>query len=179
MINNNKDPNKKINFKTGDAILAVLFFTSMGLTIWGINIYRLTIIDIKYLFVTIAFGAIIAFATLTYLVKSSYSTFWTYFIKVGIGSGLFYFGFLFFNKQFADKEFLTEDFQITKKGTLGRGRSSTCFQPYVVIDFYGTEKELLFYCDDAPVIKRSTKVNLTYSKGSFGFNIIKSKRLTD
>ena len=179
MMRNNKDPNKKFNFKTGDAILTVLFFTSIGLTIWGINIYRLTIIDIKYLFAIVAFGVIIAFATLTFLVKSSYSTFWTFFIKAGIGGGLFYFGLLFLNKQFADKKITTEDFKIIKTGTLGRGRSSTCFQPYVIINFYGTEKQLLFYCDDAQIIKRSTKVNLTYSKGSFGFNIIKSKRLTD
>ena len=179
MKRNNKDPNKKFNFKTGDAVLTILFFLSIGLTIWGINIYRLTIINIEYLFWIVAFGVIIAFATLTFLVKSSYSTFWTFFIKAGIGGGLFYFGLLFLNKQFADKKITTEDFKIIKTGTLGRGRSSTCFQPYVIINFYGTEKQLLFYCDDAQIIKRSTKVNLTYSKGSFGFNIIKSKRLTD
>ena len=179
MMRNKKDTNKKFNFKTGDAILTVLFFTSIGLTIWGINIYRLTIIDIKYLFATFAFGVIIAFATLTFFVKSSYSKFWTFFIKAGIGGGLFYFGLLFLNKQFADKKFTTEDFKIIKTGTLGRGRSSTCFQPYVIIDFYGTEKQLVFYCDDAQIIKHSAKVNFTYSKGSFGFNIIKSKRLTE
>ena len=179
MMRNNKDPNKKFYFKTGDVILTVLFFTSIGLTIWGINIYRLTIIDIKYLFTTVAFGVIIAFATLNFLVKSRYSKFCTFFIKAGIGGGLFYFGLLFLNKQFADKKFTTEDFKIIKTGTLGRGRRSTCFQPYVIIDFYGTEKQLVFYCDDAQIIKHSAKVNLTYSKGSFGFNIIKSKRLTE
>jgi len=179
MIRNSKNPNKKFNFQTGDAILTVLFFASIGLTIWGINIYRLTIIDIKYLFATIAFGIIIAFAMLTWLIKSSYSTIWTFLIKAGIGGGLFYFGLLFINQQFADKKLLAEQFLIVKKGTLGRGKSSSCFQPYVNIDFYGTEKQLVFYCDYVDAVKHSTKVNLTYSKGVFGFNIIKSKQLTD
>ena len=174
-----KDPNKRFYFQTGDTILTILFFASIGLTIWGINIYRLTIIDIKYLFATIAFGIIIAFAVLTWLIKSSYSTIWTFLIKAGIGGGLFYFVLLYINQQFADKEFLTEQFLIVKKGTLGRGKSSSCFQPYVNIDFCGTEKQLVFYCDFADAVKRSAKVNLTYSKGAFGFNIIKSKQLTD
>ena len=113
MTRKNKDPNKKFNSPTGDVILTILFFASVGFTIWGINIYRVTIIDIKYLFVTIAFGVIMSFAILTWLIKSSYSTTWTFLIKAGIGGGLFYFGLLFINQQFADKEFLTEQFLIT------------------------------------------------------------------
>jgi hypothetical protein len=179
MTRKSKVPNKKFTFQTGDAILTVLFFASIGLTIWGINIFRLTIIDIKYLFATIVFGIIIVFSILTWLIKTSYSTIWTFLIKAGIGGGLFYFGLLFINQQFADKELLTEQFLIVKKGTLGRGKSSSCFQPYVNIDFYGTEKQLVFYCDYADAVKHSAKVNLTYSKGAFGFNIIKSKQLTD
>jgi hypothetical protein len=179
MTRKNKEPNKNFDFQPGDAILTVLFFTSIGLTVWGINIYRLTIIDIEYLFMTICFGVIISSAILTWLIKSSYSTIWTFLIKAGIGGGLFYFALLFINQQFADKEFLTEQFLIVKKGTLGRGKSSSCFQPYVDIDFYGTEKQLVFYCDFADAVKHSTKVNLTYSKGAFGFNIIKSKQLAD
>ena len=179
MKRKSKDPNKIIKFKTGDTILTLLFFTSIGLTIWGINIYRLTIIDTKYLFATIAFGIITMVSILTLLVKSSYSTIWTFLIKAGIGSGLFYFGLLFINQQFADKELMTEQFVIIKKGTLGRGKSSSCFQPYVNIDFYGTEKQLVFYCDYANAVKHSAKVTLTYSKGAFGFKIIKAKQLAD
>jgi len=179
MTTKSKDPNKKFYFKTADTVLTILFFTSIGLTFWGINIYRITIIDTKYLFATIILGIIIAFAILTLLIKNSYSRIWTLLIKAGIGGGLFYFGLLFINQQFADKEFLTGQFPIIKKGTLGRGKNSSCFQPYVNIDFNGTEKQLVFYCDSADIVKHSTKVNLTYSKGAFGFNIIKSKQLSD
>jgi len=179
MTRRSKDSIKKYNFQTGDTLLTILFFTSMGLTIWGINIYRLTIIETKYLFGTIAFAIFIGFAVLSFLLKSSYSTIWTFLIKAAIGGGLFYFAFLFINQQFADKQLQTEQFVILKKGTLGRGKSSSCFQPYVDIDFNGTEKELVFYCDYADIVKHSTKVNLTYSRGAFGFNIIKSKQLVD
>jgi len=85
--------------------------------------------------------------------------------------------YFFLNQQFSDKELLTEDFQIIKIGTRGGGRGNKCPQHYAIIDFYGTEKELVFYCDYAELIKHSTKINLTYSKGAFGFNVIKSKQL--
>ena len=179
MTNKSLDRDRKLIFKTGEIILTILFFTSMALTIWGINIYRLTIIDIKYLFAVIAFGIIAAFLTLTFLIKSSYSTFWTFFIKAAIGGGLFYFSFLFLNQQFASKEVSTEQFQIIKKGTLPPGKGGHCHQPYVVVDFYDLEKELIFYCQDADKVKYASKVNLAYSKGLFGFNIIKSKDLSD
>jgi len=61
-MSKDKDINKRFSFNKGDAALTVLFFISIGLTIWGINIYRLTIIGIKYLFSAIVFGTIIAFA---------------------------------------------------------------------------------------------------------------------
>lgn len=179
MTRNTKKPNKTFRFQTGDIILTLLFFVSLVLTILGINIYRLTIIDTKYLLASCAFGMVIVFVILTFVIKSSYSKKWTFLIKAGIGAGLFYFGLLFINQQFADKELQTGQFLIIKKGTLGRGKSSSCFQPYVNIDFYGTEKQLVFYCDDAITVKHSTKVNLTYSTGAFGFNIIKSKQLAD
>ena len=177
-MSKDKDSNNKSNFNTWDIVLTVLFFTSMGLTIWGINIYRLTIIDTKYLLAAVAFGTTLAFIGLTFI-KSSYPAFWVFFIKTAIGSGIFYFGLLFLNQQFADKELTRADFNIVKIGTLGRGRSSNCSQPYVIIDFNGTEKQLLFYCDYADIIKRSTKIQLVYSKGTFGFMTIKSKQLVD
>lgn len=179
MMNNSKGSNKKLSLKTGDRILTVFFFISMCLTVWGINIYRLTIIDLKYLFAVVAFGIIVAFVTLTFLIKNSYSAFWTFFATAGIGGGLFYFGLLFLNQQFADTEILTEDFQIVKTGTLARGKNSSCSQPFANIDFNGVEKQLVFYCDEGEIIKHSTKVTLNYSEGTFGFYIIKSKRLTD
>lgn len=134
--------NKKYYFQAGDIFLTILFFISIGLTIWAINIYRLTIIEIKFLFASVMFGIITAFTVLSWLIKSNYSTIWALFIKAGIGGGFFYFGLLFFNLYFADKESETEQFKIVKKGTLVRRKGHGCSQPYVDIDFYGTQKKI-------------------------------------
>jgi hypothetical protein len=173
----NKVFNRPLNFKKGDTILFLLFFASGCLIVWAINIYRVTIIDTKLLYVVSAIGTVIAFLAIHFIIKSTFSKFWTLFISIVIGSGTFYFGLLFLNQTFSGKEIIEEDFQIIKTGTLGRSRSTRCSQPYVIIDFHGTEKQLVFYCDFAETMKRSSKVSLTYSKGLFGFDIIKSKQL--
>lgn len=167
--------NRPFKFKTGNTILFLLFIASLGLTVWAINIYRLTIIDTNILIIVCAVGALIAFFAIRLLIKSTYSKFWTLFICIVVGSGIFYFGLLFLNQTFSDKAIMKEYFQIVKKG--GRSRKTRCFHPYVVIDFHGKEKQLVFYCDFAETIKLSSKVNLAYSKGLFGFDIIRSKLL--
>jgi hypothetical protein len=169
--------NRPFKFKTGDTILALLFFASIGLTVWAVNIYRLTIIDTTLLFIVSAIGAVIAFFAINLIIKSSYSKIWTLFISIVIGSGTFYFGLLFLNQTFSDKKIINEDFQIMNKGTLGRSRPTRCFQPYATIDFYGTEKQLVFSCDFVEAVKNSSKVSLAYSQGLFGFYIIKTKQL--
>ena len=169
--------NRKLKFKTGDIIIALFFFASISLTVWAVNIYRLTIIDTTLLFLVSVSGAVIAFFAINLLVKSSYSKIWTLFISIVIGGGTLYFGLLFLNQTFADTKIINEEFQIINTGTLGRSRPTRCFQPYATIDFHGTEKQLVFYCDFAEAVKNSSKVNIVYSKGLFGFYIIKSKQL--
>lgn len=176
MPRNKETSSKTFNVQTGDTILFVLFLTSISLTIWGIEIYRQTIIETRYLFAIIAFGIITGVAVLSLLVKTGYRSISTFLVKASIGGGLFYFSFLFVNQHFADKQLQIDQFIIQEKGTLG-GRG--CSQPYVNIDFYGIEKQLVFYCQYADSLKHSTKVNLTYCKGAFGFNIVKAKQLTD
>jgi hypothetical protein len=99
-------------------------------------------------------------------------------MSIFIGGGFFYFGLLYLNQALAGKEILTDDFQIVETGNLGGGRKSSCFQPYAIIDFYGTRKQLMFYCEYEKTIKNYSKVTVTFSKGLFGFDVIKSKQLT-
>jgi hypothetical protein len=173
----NKVFSRPSNFKAGDGILFLFFFASICLSIWAVDIYRLTIVDTSLLYIVSAIGTVIAFLAIHFFIKSTYSKFWTGFISIVIGSGTFCFGLLFFNQRFSDKEIIEEDFKITKTGTLGRSRPTRCYQPYAIIDFNGTEKQLVFYCDFAEKMENYSKVSLTYSKGLFGFDIIKSKQL--
>lgn len=173
-----QDHKGKLNIKTGDTLLAFLFLTSVVLTIWAIGVYRLTIIDIKYLFAASALGTIISFAIIFFRYKSTYSIFWTFLISASIGAGYFYFGLLYLNQAFADNESVTEELQIVRTGIFGGSRKGGCFQPYAIVDFHGTQKQLVFYCEYEKTIKNYSKVTLTYSRGLFGFDVIKSKQLT-
>ena len=173
--------NKKKSFKqnSGNLILAILFFISLSLAIWGTNIYRLTIIKPSYLYSVGAFGGLLFNLTLSFLVKTSYSKVWNIFIKFCIGAGISYFGLLYLNQKFADKEVLTDKFKIIRTGTLARGKSGSCLQPFVIINFNGEEKQLVFYCNLENIIEIYSHVTLTYSKGLFGFEVIKSKYLNE
>ena len=61
-----------------------------------------------------------------------------------IGSGAICFAVLYSNQAFSDEQIIKEDFGIVKKGTLPVSRGSRCHQPYIIIDFHGTEKQLVF-----------------------------------
>jgi hypothetical protein len=160
-----------------DKILHILFLLCGGLTIWGITIYRMTIIDIKTLFIITLIGTAFAFIAIKKILKSSYANFWILFISVAVGGGTFYFSTLFFNQFFADKESITKEFKIVETGNLARGRRSSCSQPFAIVDFNGTEKQIVFYCDYEKTIMNFSKVLLTYKNGLFGFDIIERKEL--
>jgi hypothetical protein len=166
----------KFGFKIANAILALLFFASMGLTVWGIQIYRVTIISSKYLFAIIAVGSILTFIMIFFALKPSYNIFWIFLMSILIGGGTSYFLFLYLNSAYPAKEKLTKDFKIVRTGTLA-GRLSSCHRPFAVVDFNGIEKELIFNCDDEKTINTWSKVRLEYSKGLFAFDIIKIKTL--
>jgi hypothetical protein len=173
----NKIFNGQINIKSEDFIFNLLLVVSMGLSIWGIVIYRMTIIPLKYLFAVMALGAVIAYPLIKFKLKPSYENSRIFLTSVAIGAGLFYFSFLYLNSRFLDKEKLTKDFNIVETGTLAKGRKGVCRQPYAIVDFYGIKKELIFYCEYEHTISTFSKVKLEFSKGLFGFNFIHTKTL--
>ena len=169
---------RHFQFNKSDTVLGLIFVATICLTVWAVNIYRLTIIDTEYLFIVSAIGAFVGTVLIPKYFKSSYAKLWRVFLSLAIGGGTFYFGFLYLNQALTDKKIINKDFQIIKTGTLGRGRFSSCFQPYAIIDFNGTEKQLVFNCDFEKTIENYSKVSVTYFKGQFGFYVIKSKHLT-
>lgn len=133
--------------------------------------------DTKYLFGTVVFGTVLGFTIIHFKRLSSFAWYWTLIMSIGIGGGLLYFGLLFLNQRFANAKTLTETFKIIETGKLGRGGKSHCFQPYAIIEFHGTNKQLIFYCDFEKTIKNYSKVTVAYNKGLFGFDVISSKQL--
>lgn len=167
--------NSKIQI--ANIILALLFFASMGLAIWGINIYRLTIVPFRYLFQIVAISTLVTLPVILFVLKPTYNFFWIFLTSTAIGGGTSYFVFLYINSIYSNAEISKQDFSIVKTGTLAKGKSSSCGSPFVVVDFNGVEKELIFFCEYEKIIKSFSKVRLEYSEGFFGFEIIKSKTL--
>lgn len=171
----------KIRANPENTILMLLFLGASILSVLSSGIYQMTIIDLKYLAFVICIGAITAFMIIRIRRKCSYALIWQAFIALVIGGGFFVFGMLYLNQALADKVEMKGRFSITGKGTLGRGigKSSHCDQPYVVIDFNGTSKRLVFYCDYKETVKHAASVDITYSNGCFGFTILRSKQLVE
>lgn len=168
---------RRWRFCPGDALLAFLFLLSLGLIIWGIDIYRLTVIEAKFLIAATTVGAFISVVVIFLLQTRRLYTVWTFFISIAIGAGFFFFALLYLNRTLGEKETLTEEFVIIRSGSLARGKYGSCRRPYVIINFYGVGKQLLFYCEYEKTVKGFSKVMVTYSRGLFGFDVIASKQL--
>ena len=169
--------NRRPPSANGNKVLNFLFFCSLASTVWGIQIYRVTIIEGKYLLVVCILGVAVANLVLSLFVTSSYSRIWNLSLRSIIGAGISYFAILFLNQQFASKSLVRAEFKIIEAGSLARGKGVRCSQPYVVIDFHGKLKQLICYCGKEYEVQHSQKVILQYTEGAFGFAVIESSQL--
>lgn len=166
---------KQFKLEIAELTLMALVFVSVGLGIWGADIYRSTLIPTKYLFTTAAFATIVTFPSLLFGVKTSYSTLWIFLMSIVIGGSIACTLLLFINSTVTDGEKKIEDFDIIKRTSSSyKGR---CASPVVTIDFYGMQKEFTFSCDYASTIKNYSKVRLEYTKGALGFEVILVRNL--
>lgn len=110
----------KLRFKIANAILAVLFIISMFLAFLGINIYRLMIIPLIYLFIVVFTGSIATFILILYGLRPSYKTIWIFLTSIAVGGGSLCFLFLFLNSIYPGGKKLIRGFNIIRTGTLGK-----------------------------------------------------------
>lgn len=137
---------------------------------WSIDIYRITFISWEAIALFSLCGAII-FLLLFFKRFSRLGDS----IIVIILSALYYGGsattffVLFTNKSLTLKSVTQRnEFQILKKGELfikGKG----CKEKYVVIEFNGLRKQLIFGCDYKEAIANSGRIEIEYKKGLLGF----------
>ena len=168
---------KSFNRKKLDIIFSLLFIAAVGLTVWGIRFHQRTIIDARFLVMAVIAGTIAALLILLLVVRAPYSIVWTFLQSVAIGGGIFYFGLLCLNRAFAEKKVAYETCKIMETGTLGRSGKSRRIEPYAMINFKGSIKQLVFpYNLEKPIENYST-VSLSYSKGLFGFDVIRTQVL--
>lgn len=168
---------KETRNKRLEVIFLILVFISSLFVLWGINIYRRTIVEPKYLMGAISFGTISGSVILLYVTKDYLNAFWTIFIATIIGGGTIYFLLLVINKHIASSEITNEWFEIKSSGTLAKSRKRRCRKPYTIINFNGVDKELIFDCTYEKSIHEYKMVSLDYSIGFFGFPYIRNQTL--
>ncbi|MCG2615725.1 hypothetical protein LZZ85_15605 [Terrimonas sp. NA20] len=170
--------NRRFFGTKGDQVLSVLFLIAIFLGIWTIGIYRETIVENKYLIGFILGGGTLGVLGLSVIGKNSLPKSLIFLVRVVIGSVFLSAAILSLNKQFGDQETKELKCEIVGKGSLAAGKSG-CQQPYVMIRFEETEKQLVFYCHEEELVTRARSVVLKYSRGLFGFYVFKATELAE
>jgi hypothetical protein len=97
-------------------------------------------------------------------------------MAIAAGGSILIFGLLQINQSFSDHKLKVQTFRVIKSGTISSNRNP-CIRHYAEIDFNGLNKKLLFDCEDQYSAKTFSGVKINYSKGFFGFEVIRSQEL--
>ncbi len=164
--------NKKL-----DNLVVILFFLGLILLIWEIFIYRRTIIELKIpllLWLTPGvFMTPLLYKRMNYI--DGMKAHWTlhYILHTCMTGAFILFTFMASNLYFADNQIENKTFDIIRKGSLpgSKGHRSKR-KPYVMINYEGMEKQLIFQYSVTETINSAKKVNLTVKRGLWGFDIL-------
>lgn len=98
-----------------------------------------------------------------------------YVLHTCMTGGFILFSFMATNFYFADNQINKRTFVINTKGSLsGSKRHRSERKPYVLINYDGIEKQLIFSYSDTDKINSAKKVHLNIKKGFLGFDILES-----
>ena len=171
--------NKLISiFNPIDTILFGLFIGSIALTVWEINIYQKTFIPLSVpLTMWVLPGLLITpFFKRILTIHLKASVFLQLFYNIVTWGGLVTFAFMWTNHNFPNDARIEINEKIISVGHFPKGgRGNHCEQPYIVINYKGQDKQLVYYCGVA--VENFNSVDLTISKGLFGFEIITKSEL--
>jgi hypothetical protein len=164
--------NKKL-----DNLVVVLFLLGLILLIWEIFIYRKTIIELKIpLLLWLTPGVFLTpllYKRMNYI--DGMKAHWTlhYILHTCMTGAFILFAFMASNLYFADNKIENKTFDIIRTGSLpgSKGHRSER-KPYVMINYEGMEKQLIFSYPETDKINSAKKVNLTVKRGLWGFDIL-------
>lgn len=174
--------NKAIpNFTIINVILFGLFIGSISLTVWEINIYEKTFVPFNIPFaVWILTGLIVTpFLKKILTIYLKAPVFLKLVYNIVTWGGITKFAFMWTNYNFPNKTKMEINEKIISKGHFPKGgKGSHCEQPYIIINYKGQDKQLVYYCGID--VEHFNSVDLTIYRGFFGFDIItKSELKTD
>ena len=154
------------------AVLSVLFFGGLILTVVEINLYRDTVISAT-LVVGLWLASGLVMTPLTSGLLSKYYDTHNVFLKVVYNvatfGGIVVYTFVGLNFYFPENDPMTVSAKIIKTGTLAKGRYG-CGNPYVHVELNGQIKELVLPCDFD--VEGYKVADLTTVRGMLGFDII-------
>lgn len=158
-------------FDSINLLLVILFIGSLTMMVWEIKIYQKTFVPFKIPFGIWFLTGLISIPILRkhaadYLETGNIllQSFYGFVTFGGISVSIF----MLANFYLADKETFVVNESIISTGTLGTSKG--CRQPFIMVNHDGLEKQLVFYCG-TPVDKFKS-IDLTISKGLFGFEIV-------
>lgn len=166
--------------KAFDLLTMLISLICFAGIMWTINIYRNTLVDWKFSLIVVITGITITLLISFFFWKKvmAFYPLWSFIVYCCLwGGSIPYSSILVINQELAQTKQFSDTFQVKQTGHFSKGRYS-CGPPYVIIDFNGLEKQLVFSCDLADDIKLYHKVALCYSTGYFGYNVIRNKELT-
>jgi len=166
----------KLDFSFGNIFFVSAFFAGILLTIFAINISRLT-------FVTWRIPTLIWLLTGVFITPCFFKTLPKYLERDGFfyqltyniltWGGIVAYLFLALNFYFAAGETTKQEVKVVGYGKLAKGRNG-CGEPYVDIKLLELEKQLFFPCGTD--VSRYSAISLVLQPGLFGFYVIKDKK---
>lgn len=158
-------------------IMSILTLGSLLLIIWEMFIFRKTFISFLIPLSILLFGGLFAFTTLKnrikYYVQNEHSIYLQAFHGILLFGGLLMFSFMGANYYFTSQTEKIFDLKVVETGHLVKGRRG-CGNPYAIVNYNNTQKQLIFPCDTE--IANSTRVKVALNEGLFGFVIIKNMK---
>ncbi len=165
-----------------DKIIGFLFILGLSLLVWEIFIYRKTIIDLKIPLLIWLLPGIIMTPLLYDKMNNidGMKAHWTlhYLLHTGMTGAFILFLFMATNFYLADSSLVKKQFEIIEKGSLpGSKGHRNERKPYVVINYEGLEKELIFSYSQIEKVNDSRYANLYVKKGLWGFDILEEYKV--
>ncbi|KAA5533551.1 hypothetical protein F0919_13505 [Taibaiella lutea] len=165
--------------------IGVPFLGGLFLTIWEINIYRVTFISVYILLsIWVLTGVLITplfrktfniYCFNPYTPERSPLFFHFLFNIVSFG-GIVIFLFMWTNQTLNDHIKIVKELPVVSSGHLAKSRHS-CGDPYVNVIYKNQEKQLVFPCGTE--IENYNNVYVEITKGLFGFDVITNQTLVE
>lgn len=152
----------------------VLSIGYIALMLWEVDIFRETFISFLVPLAIFVVGGLALFFLLRTKIpyykkrQQAFGTFWLAIHGTILMGGILMFLFMALNFYFPGEKTETLNLKVVKSGKFGGKRGG---KPYLIVDYHGFEKQLVF--PRGANTENNGSVNVSLAKGLFGFSIVK------